>query len=123
MNEILDKISDADSFDWIKELPYAVTVSDKEGIIILMNDRAAKTFEKYGDNLVGRSLFEFHGEHSANMIRQMLSEGTANSYTIEKAGEKKLIHQSPWFQNREVAGLVELSIVLPSEMPHFVREA
>ncbi len=110
-------------YDWAKELPYAVTVCDNEGIIIYMNDRAATTFAKYGDNLIGRSLYEFHAERSSEMIRQMLSDGSSNSYTIEKAGLKKLIHQSPWYHNGEVAGLVELSIVIPADMPHIVREA
>ncbi len=110
-------------YEWVKELPYAVTVCDNEGVIIYMNDRAAKTFAKYGDNLIGRSLYEFHAERSSEMIRQMLSDGSSNSYTIEKAGLKKLIHQSPWYHNGEVAGLVELSIVIPADMPHIVREA
>ncbi|MFH2094091.1 MAG: diguanylate cyclase, partial [Bacteroidota bacterium] len=68
------------------------------------------------------SLYEFHGERASGMIRQMLSEDSSNSYTIEKAGVKKLIHQSPWYKDGKVAGLVELSIVLPLKMPHFVRE-
>ena len=33
---------------WIKEFPAAVTVSDQDGIILEMNDRAAKTFAKDG---------------------------------------------------------------------------
>lgn len=109
-------------YEWVKELPYAVTVCDNEGVIIYMNDGAAITFAKYGDNLIGRSLYEFHNERSSEMIRQMLSDGTSNSYTIEKAGVKKLIHQSPWYSNGHVAGLVELSIIIPIEMKHFTRE-
>ncbi|MBR8533935.1 PAS domain-containing protein [Carboxylicivirga sediminis] len=110
-------------YEWAKELPYAVTVCDTEGIIIYMNDNATNTFAKYGDNLIGRSLYEFHAERSSAMIRQMLAEGSSNSYTIGKAGVKKLIHQSPWYHNGEVAGLVELSIVIPQDMPHINREA
>ena len=111
------------NLEWIKELPYAVTVCDNAGTIIYMNDRAAMTFAKYGDSLIGQSLFECHGERSSEMIRKMLSDGSSNSYTIEKAGVKKLIHQSPWYKDGKVAGLVELSIIIPMEMPHFVREA
>jgi len=32
-----------------------------------------------------------------------------------------LIYQSPWYQNGEFAGLVEISLEIPEQMPHFVR--
>jgi hypothetical protein len=51
----------------------------------------------------------------------MLSQGETNAYTIEKRGVRKLIYQTPWYENGEVAGLVEYSIVLPENMPHKVR--
>jgi len=44
-----------------------------------------------------------------------------NVYTIEKAGIKKMIYQTPWYQNGKVAGLVEISIEIPFDMPHFIR--
>ncbi|MDD2576134.1 MAG: diguanylate cyclase, partial [Bacteroidales bacterium] len=44
-----------------------------------------------------------------------------NAYTIEKEGLKKLIYQTPWYENGEFGGLVEFSIVIPMDMPHFVR--
>lgn len=108
-------------YDWAKELSCGVTVCDKEGIIIFINDKAAKTFARFGDSLTGHSLFEFHGERAASMIKKMLAENSTNSYTIEKEGQKKLIHQMPWYNNGAVSGLVELSIVIPFEMPHFIR--
>lgn len=109
-------------YDWAKELPCGVTVCDKDAKIIYINDRAAATFAKYGDSLVGHSLYEFHGERATGMISNMLSSGETNSYTIEKEGAKKLIHQMPWFDGGKVAGLVELSLVIPFEMPHFIRK-
>jgi hypothetical protein len=52
-----------------------------------------------------------------------MHEGAANIYTIQKKGRKKLICQVPWFQqDGSVGGLVELSIPLPEEMPHFNRD-
>lgn len=107
---------------WIEEFPAAVTVCDKEGIIIAMNNKAAKTFEKWGGKeLIGKSLYDCHNPHSQQMIRHMLATGTSNTYTIEKQGIKKMIYQSPWFIDGAVAGMVELSIEIPFEMPHFVR--
>jgi hypothetical protein len=50
-----------------------------------------------------------------------MATGASNSYTIEKNGVKKLIHQTPWRENGEPAGLVEFSLVIPSVLPHFVR--
>ena len=52
----------------------------------------------------------------------MMKTHETNAYTIEKAGVKKLIYQAPWFRaDGAFGGLVELSMVIPAEMPHFVR--
>ncbi len=109
-----------DSFDWASELDCAVTVCDMEGIVVYRNSKSAKTFEKYGE-LLGKNLRECHGEHSWNMIMGMLKSGESNSYTIEKDGVKKLIYQTPWRVDGVVKGLVEFSIVIPGELPHFKR--
>ena len=107
---------------WIKEFPAAITVCDAEGIITEMNDKAISTFAKYGGaELIGKSLYDYHPEHCNVMIRKMLATGEPHSYTIEKDGQKKLIHQQPWFIDGKIAGVVEMSIVLPVEMPHYVR--
>jgi len=55
------------------------------------------------------------------MILDMLESGKSNTYTIDKKGAKKMIHQTPWYNNGILMGLVELSIELPEEMPHFIR--
>ena len=52
----------------------------------------------------------------------MMETHEKNVYTIEKKGIKKIIYQSPWFHNGEFGGLVELSLEIPFEMPHFIRE-
>ena len=47
--------------DWIKEFPAAVTVCDAEGIILEMNDKAAKTFESDGGYaLIGKNMLDCH---------------------------------------------------------------
>ena len=35
---------------------------------------------------------------------------------------RKLIYQSPWYRDGAYAGFVELSLEIPAEMPHFVRQ-
>jgi hypothetical protein len=52
----------------------------------------------------------------------MLRNGDPNTYTIEKGGARKLIHQSPWFSGGVYRGFVEISIPLPPDVPHFKRE-
>ena len=51
----------------------------------------------------------------------LLASQQPNAYTIEKSGVKKLIYQAPWFKGGEFQGLVELSLPIPFDMPHFVR--
>ena len=52
----------------------------------------------------------------------MFANQRANVYTIEKGGKKKLIYQTPWYKDGQYAGFVELSLVIPAEMPHFIRD-
>lgn len=108
---------------WLNSLPIAVTVTDINGKIIEMNDKSAEVFSKYGGyDLIGRDLDSCHNPHSRSIIASLLAENKTNAYTIEKNGQRKLIFQSPWLdQNGQVAGLVEISIVLPEEMPHHIR--
>ena len=108
--------------DWIQELPVAITVCDKDAIVIEMNDKSALTNAAHGGKeLIGHSLYDCHQARSIEIIRQMLADGKPNTYTIDKAGQKKLIHQQPWFKDGKIAGLVEFSIVLPADMPHYLR--
>lgn len=107
--------------DWAKEMNCAVTVCDADCNIIYMNDLSRKTFASRGDNLIGHNLMEYHNERSKGIIRRLLAEGGVNCYTIEKAGLRKMIYQTAWKRDGEVAGLVEISMVIPNEMPHYIR--
>lgn len=108
--------------NWTSEVPFAVTVCDKDGIILEMNEKSAMTFAGNGGKaLVGRSLMDCHSDSSKAMILNMLASGASNVYTIEKNGVKKLIYQCPWYQNGELGGLVELSLEIPAVLPHFIR--
>lgn len=104
------------------EFAGAITVCDTQGIILYMNDRAVKTFEKHGgESLLGTNLLDCHPEPSRTKLMEMLEKGFNNVYTIEKAGIKKLIHQSPFYKSGEYSGFVELSLEIPFEMPNFIR--
>lgn len=69
----------------------------------------------------GKSLIPCHNERSRTIIRRLLDEGGRNVYTIEKKGVRKLIYQTVWRREGRVCGLVEYSMEIPSEMPHYVR--
>jgi transcriptional regulator with PAS, ATPase and Fis domain len=108
--------------DWAKEFPYAITVCDTKAIILYMNDKSMLTFKNDGgEELIGKSLFDCHSKASGDIIRELLQTGRSNIYTIEKQGRKKLICQSPWYREGVISGLVEISILLPENMPHFIR--
>jgi transcriptional regulator with PAS, ATPase and Fis domain len=109
------------SFDWITEYPGAVTVCDAQGIILYMNQRAVTVLSDNGRNLTGKSLLDCHPEPARTKLVEMLQTQAPNTYTIEKNGVKKLIHQSPWFENGSYKGFVELSVEIPFAMPHYVR--
>jgi hypothetical protein len=36
---------------------------------------------------------------------------------------KKLIYQTPWMKDGAFAGLVEISLEIPFEMPHYLRKS
>lgn len=109
--------------NWKDGVNFAITVCDAEGIVTEMNDKSAATFAKGGGKeLVGKSLFDCHPEPSKSKLKKMLKEPFTNAYTIEKNGVKKLIYQTPWFRDGKPAGLVELSMEIPADMPHFVRK-
>lgn len=109
-------------FPWAEDMNCAVTVCDKEGTIIYMNSKSRATFCKDGSSLIGSNLFECHPEHARQKIRHMLATGESNSYTIAKNGVKKMIYQAPWrTSDGAIAGLVEISMVIPEDLPHYVR--
>jgi transcriptional regulator with PAS, ATPase and Fis domain len=109
--------------DWFKGFGGAVTVCDTEGIVLYLNDKAAKIFADHGGaGLIGQSLLECHPEPAKTKLLGLLKSQGNNVYTIEKQGVKKLIYQAPWFQDGQYGGLVELSLEVPMEMPHFIRQ-
>jgi len=108
--------------DWATGFPYAITVCDTNAIILSMNEKSAGTFStKGGNELIGKSLYDCHSPASCEIIKELLATGKSNIYTIEKNGVRKLICQAPWYTDGNIAGLVEISIVLPESMPHFIR--
>lgn len=96
----------------------AITVCDTEGIVLYQNARS----QQVNGDVRGRSLLPCHNERSRGIIERLLADDSNNAYTIEKRGIRKLIYQTPWHRDGQVCGLVEFSLEIPTEMPHYVRE-
>ena len=108
--------------NWKDELPVAITVCDTKGTILEMNKKSAESFSKEGGyEMIGKNLFDCHLQSSVSKINELIKEDRTNIYTIEKNGVKKLIYQSPWYENGRLKGLVELTFEIPPDMPHFIR--
>lgn len=98
------------NFDWAEGMACAVTAADKDGVIRYMNRRARETYRKHGD-LIGKSLYDCHGERAAGIIRRLLTEGV-----------RKMIYQTACTgADGRVEGIVEVSMVIPDELPHYKR--
>ena len=109
--------------DWLEALPGAVTLCDARGVIIAMNATAARQFaDRGGRKLLGQSLIDCHPEPARSRVERLLREPQRNVYTVEKAGVRTLIYQAPWLEGGQFAGLIELSLEMPSEVPHFNRD-
>ncbi len=104
-------------FDFFKEINVSITVSDTEGNVIYMNDKSKNVF---GD-MVGKNMMSCHKSSSQEIIKRLVDNKETNVYTIQKGDLKKMIYQTPWYENGEIKGLIEYSIILPEEMPHYVR--
>jgi len=108
---------------WVQEFAGAITVCDPDGIILEMNDKAVRTFQEQGGvALIGTNMLDCHPEPARTKTRELLDSRRTNVYTIEKRGQKKLIYQAPWYENGQYRGFIEVSLELPAEMPHFIRE-
>ena len=109
--------------DYFEGADVAVTICDKEGIILDMNAKSRRTFLKPGaEELVGKNVLDCHPEPARSLLADMLENPRTNVYTVEKEGVKKLIFQCPWYDGAEYAGFMELSMVLPEGMPNRVRK-
>ncbi|HPI91900.1 MAG TPA: diguanylate cyclase [Deltaproteobacteria bacterium] len=108
--------------EWIKEFPGAVTVCDDKGVILEMNDRAARMFDEQGGmGLLGTNLLNCHPGPARDKLERIMEARQTNVYTIEKNGKWKFIYQSPWYVDGAYRGFVELVMEIPQDMPHFIR--
>ena len=109
--------------DYFEGADIAVTICAKDGTILDMNGKSRRTFLKPGqEEIIGKNVLDCHPEPARSLLDDMLRNPRTNVYTVEKEGLKKLIFQTPWYDGEEYAGFMELSIVLPAEIPNRVRK-
>lgn len=112
-----DLIPNTSAHAWAEELDCAVTVCDTAAVVCFQNARSRAV----NGDVRGTSLIPCHNDHSQAIIGRLLAEGGKNVYTIEKRGVRKLIYQTVWRSGGTIRGLVEFSLELPEELPHYVR--
>lgn len=113
---------------YFENLPVAITVTGKDFRIVDMNRRSAEVNNHGSKSIVGNDLMHCHNERSQDIIRHIAASREPNVYTVEKTNTdgrqvKKLIYQSPWYDSDgSYGGLIELSLEIPFDMPHYVRK-
>lgn len=111
------------SLNYFNEIQNPITVCDINGIIVYMNKAAEKMLEKYDSkNLVGKSLYDCHNPQSNEIIKRLISNEESNSYFTLKNGVKKFVHQTPWYVDGKMNGLIEIVTVLPENTPTLERK-
>ena len=113
----------AQKHPWVDEFAVGITVCDSKGIVLEMNRKSVANFRgEGGGKLIGKNLFDCHPEPARTKLRKIMRRRQRNVYTVQKRGKRKLIYQGPWFTAGQYRGFVELSVELPSRIPHINRD-
>ena len=70
--------------DFLKEADIAMTVCDREGRIIYMNNQSKEVNQKPGTDLMGKNILDCHPEPARSLLVRMMENGEKHVYTIEK---------------------------------------
>ena len=110
-----------EKFIYLENANFAATVCDKDGVVLYQNARARKR----DGSVVGKNLFNCHNKMSQEIIHRLITNGESNTYETIKHNKRHLLYQTPWYEEPggEVAGLIEVSIDLPSTYPVYNRDA
>jgi len=108
---------------WLDQIQIAFTYCAEDGSIQYMNRVSAETFfADGGEQLIGKNVLDCHPENARLKLQELLAQPALNVYTIEKHGKKKLIYQAPVWDGEIFKGIVEISLPLPADIPHFIRK-
>jgi len=108
--------------EWADLASFAVTVCDEAGTVVYMNGISQETFASSGGaSLIGTSVFDCHPPRALAKVRELYERKVPNAYFILRDGRRKLIYQSPLFEDGIFRGFVELSLPVPADIPGFQR--
>ena len=112
----MDNFTEYDSF------PGAVMICTPDAIIAYMNDIAATRLAKHGGRaLLGSNLLDCHPSPAREKLELLMRERKSKVYTSEKGGVKRLVYQSPCYQDGEYVGYAEFSFDVPFEIPNILH--
>ena len=113
----------APEHSWVREFPAEISICDREGVLLEINQAAEALFAKDGGRtLIGSNILNCHPEPDRSKLQRLLETGQTNVYLSETQGRRTFVFQSPWFLGGQYAGLVEVSFDVPDDIPHFIRE-
>lgn len=108
--------------DWADDLEISVMATDEHGVITYMNAFAERANQDAGGaKLIGASLFACHPERSLARVHELYQAPGPSHYTVARSGRRKIIHHLPRYRDGRFAGVVEISVPIPAELPHFER--
>jgi transcriptional regulator with PAS, ATPase and Fis domain len=107
--------------NWAKEIDATLIVSNEEGIIIEMNDKAKNVFAEDTDKLIGSKLLNCHPAWARPKVEKLMQEKKPSCYTTETKKGNNFVYHSPWFESGEYKGLVEMVIPIPKDLPNIIR--
>lgn len=109
-------------YNWAKEIDATLIISDSNGIIIEINDKAKNVFAGNNDKLIGSKLINCHPKWAKSKVRKLMEEKIPSCYTTETKGKNNFVYHTPWFKNDIYMGFVELVIPIPKNLPNIKRD-
>jgi PAS domain S-box-containing protein len=107
---------------WVQEFPAEVVVTDSAGTIVEMNHEAETLFAlDGGGDLLGSNVLDCHPDPSRKKLETLMDRQVSNAYLNTESGETRFFFQAPWKKDGQYAGFVEISFVVPDDIPHFIQ--
>ncbi len=107
---------------WIEEFPGLISVCDKDGKILVMNQKIVSLFpDRDGKAFIGTNLLDCHGQASGAQVRKLLAEQKMDIYIAEENDCQELVIHAPWYKDGEFAGLVEIAVPVDLPIRHLRR--
>ena len=101
------------TYDYFKAVPFSVTICDRDGIVVYMNDASKQEYaDDGGGALIGKSLVNCHPEPARSKLVALLENPVENSYIFRNGPRPLFIYDVPWIEEGIALGIIELLIPL-----------